>query len=151
MCAAPLSRVRLQVCRNASFPDRLVSSFPAPDEHVRTLYDNLELSVTRHAEVWAQAVKLVMQGRLCLKNGAHELCCGMAGRQVPYLGERSSDAKGHAGAYEWTTYAEAGEARTAIGSGLLHFGLAPGATVGLYSVNCRGAPPPSTGTLPVYV
>jgi long-chain acyl-CoA synthetase len=59
--------------------------------------------------------------------------------QVPYLGERRVDAKGHAGAYEWMTYAEAGEARTAIGSGLLHFGLGPGATVGLYSVNCRGA------------
>ena len=44
------------------------------------------------------------------------------------------------------TYGEAGEARTAIGSGLLHFGLAPGATVGLYSVNCRGTPAPLAWT-----
>ncbi|KAK9835226.1 hypothetical protein WJX81_007254 [Elliptochloris bilobata] len=94
------------VHRNAGFPDRLVSSFPAPDEHIRTLYDNLELSVMRHAK-------------------------------VPYLGERSVNAKGQAGQYEWMTYAEAGEARTAIGSGLLHYGLTPGAAVGLYSVNSR--------------
>ena len=31
-----------------------------------------------------------------------------------------------------------GEARTALGSGLLHYGLAPHATVGIYSVNCTG-------------
>ena len=33
---------------------------------------------------------------------------------------------------------QAGDVRTAIGSGLLHLGLLPGATVGLYSINCRG-------------
>ena len=40
-----------RACRNAGFPDQLVSTYPPPDEHVRTLYDNLELSVVRHAEV----------------------------------------------------------------------------------------------------
>lgn len=35
------------------------------------------------------------------------------------------------------TYAEAGAARTAVGAGLVALGLAPGAAVGLYSVNCR--------------
>ena len=29
-----------------------------------------------------------------------------------------------------------GDARTALGSGLLHYGLAPHQTVGIYSVNC---------------
>ena len=33
---------------------------------------------------------------------------------------------------------QAAEHRTAIGSGLMQLGLAPGATVGLYSVNHRG-------------
>jgi len=31
-----------------------------------------------------------------------------------------------------------GEARTQLGSGLLHYGLAPHMTVGIYSVNCTG-------------
>ncbi len=35
-------------------------------------------------------------------------------------------------------HCQAGEARTAIGAGLLHFGVDPGSTVGLYSINCRG-------------
>ena len=34
------------------------------------------------------------------------------------------------------TYAESGEARTAIGSGLLHLGVPLGAHVGIYSINC---------------
>ena len=34
--------------------------------------------------------------------------------------------------------AQAGKARTAIGSGLVHFGISPGSKVGLYSINCRG-------------
>ncbi|KAK9816781.1 hypothetical protein WJX72_005028 [[Myrmecia] bisecta] len=94
------------VHRSAQCPERLISSFPAPDDHIRTLYDNLEVSVSRYAN-------------------------------VPFLGQRTVDSKGHAGPYKWMTYGEAGEARTNIGSGLLHLGLAPGATVGLYSINCR--------------
>jgi long-subunit acyl-CoA synthetase (AMP-forming) len=61
--------------------------------------------------------------------------------QVPYLGQRQVDEKGKAGPYRWMTYKEAATARTEIGSGLLHYGLSPGAAVGLYSVNCRGARP----------
>ena len=133
-----------RACRNAGFPDRLVSTFPPPDEHVRTLYDNLELSVVRHAEVRLRLspVAPAAGARSRTGPGAEALHCG----QVPYLGERTLDAKGQAGQYEWMTYGEAGEARTAIGSGLLHFGLAPGATVGLYSVNCRGMPAPLAWT-----
>jgi long-chain acyl-CoA synthetase len=53
----------------------------------------------------------------------------------PYLGHRMSDAKGQPGPYVWQTYAECGEIRSAIGSGMVHLGIAPGSTVGLYSVN----------------
>ena len=115
-----------------------MSTFPPPDEHVRTLYDNLELSVVRHAQVRLRlsVVAPAAAARSHSGGGAEVLHC----EQVPYLGERTLDTKGQAGQYEWMTYGEAGEARTAIGSGLLHFGLAPGATVGLYSVNCRGTP-----------
>lgn len=34
--------------------------------------------------------------------------------------------------------AQFGELRTELGSGLLHYGLAPHQTVGIYSVNCAG-------------
>ena len=49
------------------------------------------------------------------------------------------DEKGKPGPYQWMSYKAAAEARTDIGSGLLHFGLSSGCTLGLYSVNCRGA------------
>lgn len=58
--------------------------------------------------------------------------------QTPYLGQRVVDDKGKAGPYHWMTYSEVSKARTDIGSGLLHFGLSSGCTMGLYSVNCRG-------------
>ncbi|BDA42483.1 Long-chain-fatty-acid-CoA ligase 1 [Coccomyxa sp. Obi] len=57
--------------------------------------------------------------------------------KTPYLGQRLIDDKGKAGPYHWMTYSEVGAARTEIGSGLLHFGLSSGCTMGLYSVNCR--------------
>ncbi|KAK9909434.1 hypothetical protein WJX75_002244 [Coccomyxa subellipsoidea] len=57
--------------------------------------------------------------------------------QVPYLGQRMVDDKGKPGPYHWMTYLEVAKARTDIGSGLLHFGLSSGCTLGLYSVNCR--------------
>ena len=62
-------------CRNAGFPDRLVSTFPPPDEHVRTLYDNLELSVVRHAQVrlWLSAVAPAAAARSHTGRGA-EVC-----------------------------------------------------------------------------
>lgn len=64
--------------------------------------------------------------------------------QVPYLGQRLVDEKGKAGPYHWLSYADVSKLRTEIGSGLLHYGMKSGSTMGLYSVNCRGAhlPPP---------
>ncbi|EFN52377.1 hypothetical protein CHLNCDRAFT_32504 [Chlorella variabilis] len=53
----------------------------------------------------------------------------------PYLGHRTSDAKGQPGPYVWQSYAEVGEVRSAIGSGMQHLGIQPGSGVGLYSVN----------------
>ncbi|KAL4422662.1 hypothetical protein ABPG75_008859 [Micractinium tetrahymenae] len=55
--------------------------------------------------------------------------------ESPYLGHRTTDAKGQPGPYVWRTYAEVGEVRSAIGSGMLHLGVPPGSSVGLYSVN----------------
>mmetsp|Transcript_3549 Transcript_3549/g.8031 ORF Transcript_3549/g.8031 Transcript_3549/m.8031 type:complete len:561 (-) Transcript_3549:609-2291(-) len=53
-----------------------------------------------------------------------------------YLGQRVEDANGNPGKYTWLTYSQIGEARTALGSGLLHLGVQPGSNVGIYSVNC---------------
>ena len=55
---------------------------------------------------------------------------------VNYLGQRMRDARGNLGRYSWITYAQAGEARTAVGSGIVHLGIQPGMHVGIYSVNC---------------
>lgn len=52
----------------------------------------------------------------------------------PYLGRRRV-VNGAAGEYEWMSYAEVGDARSAIGSGMVHLGLEKGGRVGLYSVN----------------
>jgi long-chain acyl-CoA synthetase len=38
----------------------------------------------------------------------------------------------------WYVIVQFGELRTELGSGLLHYGLAPHQTVGIYSVNCTG-------------
>lgn len=51
------------------------------------------------------------------------------------MGIRELLADGKRGQYQWQTYAEAADARSALGSGLLYHGIAPGSTVGLYSVN----------------
>lgn len=59
--------------------------------------------------------------------------------QRPYLGHRKVDPHSNtAGEYAWVTYREAGEARTAIGSGLVYLGVTPGSTVGIYSINSVG-------------
>lgn len=55
--------------------------------------------------------------------------------QIPYLGIRELLPDGTRGQYKWQTYTEAADARSALGSGLLYHGIAPGSTVGLYSVN----------------
>ncbi len=74
-------------------------------------------------------------------------CCALVGArnvilmQVPYLGQRFVDEKGKAGPYHWLSYAEVSKIRTEIGSGLLYHGMKSGSTLGLYSVNCRGACP----------
>ena len=37
--------------RNALSPERLVETFPAPDDDVRTLYDNLENALAKYPNV----------------------------------------------------------------------------------------------------
>ena len=54
----------------------------------------------------------------------------------PCLGTRVAKKSGKPGPYKWISYDDVGALRTAAGSGLLHYGVKPGATVGLYSVNC---------------
>lgn len=95
------------VRRSAACPKELATTYPSPDDHIRTLYDVLEHTVQRHPE-------------------------------INYLGTRTSDSKGKPGPYNWMTYAQVAETRTHIGSGLLHLGIKPGSTVGLYSVNHTG-------------
>ncbi|GBF98979.1 hypothetical protein Rsub_11565 [Raphidocelis subcapitata] len=56
--------------------------------------------------------------------------------QIGALGTRERDAAGRLGQYSWITYGEAAALRTAVGSGLLRLGAAPGCRVGIYSVNC---------------
>ncbi|KAM7481378.1 hypothetical protein LguiB_005961 [Lonicera macranthoides] len=51
-----------------------------------------------------------------------------------YLGTRVR-VDGTIGDYKWMTYGEADTARSAIGSGLCHYGLSKGACVGLYFIN----------------
>ena len=63
------------------------------------------------------------------------ICCRCV--QVPALGWRKRDATGALGPYTWLTYAQAGDIRTSLGSGLLQLGLGPKASFGLYSVNCK--------------
>ena len=48
------------------------------------------------------------------------------------------DFQGSAGGYEWISYAEMGDIRTAIGSGLSQIGVTARSTIGIYSVNCIG-------------
>lgn len=55
-------------------------------------------------------------------------------RDYKYLGTRIR-VDGTVGDYKWMTYGEASTARSAIGSGLRHYGLSKGACVGLYFVN----------------
>lgn len=40
-----------KLCRSATCPKELATTYPAPDDHIRTLYDILEHTVQRHPEV----------------------------------------------------------------------------------------------------
>ncbi|RHN82051.1 putative long-chain-fatty-acid--CoA ligase [Medicago truncatula] len=55
-------------------------------------------------------------------------------RDYKYLGTRVR-VDGTVGEYKWMTYGEAGTARSAIGSGLIHYGIPKGAGIGLYFIN----------------
>ncbi|KAK7253170.1 hypothetical protein RIF29_37662 [Crotalaria pallida] len=55
-------------------------------------------------------------------------------RDYKYLGTRIR-ADGTVGEYKWMTFGEAGTARSAIGSGLVNYGIPKGSSVGLYFIN----------------
>ena len=55
---------------------------------------------------------------------------------LPYLGTRVRSPGGTLGAYTWTSYAAAAEARRHLGAGLRAAGISPGERVGIHSVNC---------------
>ncbi|KAK8968350.1 Long chain acyl-CoA synthetase 7, peroxisomal [Platanthera guangdongensis] len=55
-------------------------------------------------------------------------------RDHKYLGTRIR-ADGTVGGYKWMTYGEAGTSRSAIGSGLVDFGIQKGSCIGLYFIN----------------
>ncbi|KAK7391042.1 hypothetical protein VNO78_19347 [Psophocarpus tetragonolobus] len=55
-------------------------------------------------------------------------------RDYKYLGTRVR-VDGTVGEYKWMTYGEAGTARSAIGSGLIYYGISKGSSIGLYFIN----------------
>ncbi|XP_044486934.1 long chain acyl-CoA synthetase 6, peroxisomal-like [Mangifera indica] len=55
-------------------------------------------------------------------------------RDYKYLGNRIR-VDGTVGEYKWMTYGEAGNARTALGSGLLYHGIPKGSCIGIYFIN----------------
>ncbi|KAL1317014.1 hypothetical protein HN51_069118 [Arachis hypogaea] len=55
-------------------------------------------------------------------------------RDYKYLGTRNR-VDGTVGEYKWMTFGEAGTARSAIGSGLIYYGIPKGACVGIYFIN----------------
>jgi hypothetical protein len=47
--------VALCMCRSTVHPQYLASGYGAPDDHIKTLYDCIETTISRHPEVgWAQ-------------------------------------------------------------------------------------------------
>ncbi len=44
---------RICPCRSTCepCPERLATGFAAPDDHIRTLYDNIETTISRHPQV----------------------------------------------------------------------------------------------------
>ncbi|RLN28708.1 long chain acyl-CoA synthetase 6, peroxisomal-like isoform X2 [Panicum miliaceum] len=55
-------------------------------------------------------------------------------RDCRYLGTRIRE-EGTVGDYKWMTYGETSTSRTAIGSGLIHYGILEGARIVLYFIN----------------
>ncbi|XP_044500079.1 long chain acyl-CoA synthetase 6, peroxisomal-like isoform X1 [Mangifera indica] len=55
-------------------------------------------------------------------------------RDNRYLGTRVR-GDGTVGEYKWMTYGEAGNARTALGSGLIYHGIPKGSCIGIYFIN----------------
>ncbi len=55
--------------------------------------------------------------------------------KLPCLGRRVNDASGQLGGYSFETYAQVGARATNVSSALGQRNLAPGARIGLYSVN----------------
>ncbi|KAK1279203.1 Long chain acyl-CoA synthetase 6, peroxisomal [Acorus gramineus] len=55
-------------------------------------------------------------------------------RDYKYLGTRIR-VDGTVGEYKWMTYGEAGTFRTAVGSGLVYYGIPKGSCIGLYFIN----------------
>lgn len=50
-CAAATAAAAAAARRNAMSADRLVDTFPAPDDHVRTLFENLENTIAKCPDV----------------------------------------------------------------------------------------------------
>jgi hypothetical protein len=155
-CRQPCAAAVIAIFRNALSPQRLVDTFPAPHDDIHTLYDNLESSVAAYGDVsgGAACVHLISSNTCAAQHNPNFLralrslptvsgpklpsAC-LPALQTPYLGHRTSDAKGQPGPYVWQTYSEVAELRSAIGSGMQHLGIQPGAAVGLYSSGCCSA------------
>lgn len=109
--------------RSVKSPYKLVSTFPAPDDDVRTMHDNLDKSIGRFPHVrvplpWRRAstaVQALLLGEAwmfaALKPHAQQppLVLHPLNSQVPFLGTRKRDEKGKLGPYTWMTYAQVRE------------------------------------------
>jgi hypothetical protein len=108
----------LSCYRSTVHPHHLSSGYDTPDDHIKTLYDCIETTISRHPEVGsaplgpaAVSVTQIMQSTpdimlsrflLIAKN---VLCLSV---QAPYLGERQVNSQGEPGPYKWTTYKRVG-------------------------------------------
>lgn len=152
--------------RSATSPKELATTYPSPDDHIRTLYDVLEHTVQRHPEVNLMPVADTEQCSLMvLSTTGSSLCSSVSDKLLgdPNIGQQRKAWGIHMDDIcpglirdmsvtfavtssdlfplcrrQHVQYLQVAETRTHIGSGLLHLGVKPGSTCGLYSVNHTG-------------
>ena len=90
-------------------PERLATGYAAPDDHIHTLYDNIETTISRHPQVrniqhprWLQCN--VLWTLKDLNACSLVRSTGLRPPQAPYVGERAVNSQGEPGPYQWLTY-----------------------------------------------
>lgn len=86
--------------RSGFSPDKLISRFQPPREHVSTLYENFETTASGTPEVRLHVAKL-------RKNAFAPSSCQTPDMlQAPYLGTRTVGPTGAPGRYTWMSYGQ---------------------------------------------